>query len=222
MADQPNPIAEDVGEALHPKISMGARLRRYFLTGIVVTAPIAITLWVTIWFLHYIDGVVTSLIPPEYNINHILPFEIPGMGLVIAVVFFIVVGWFARNFLGKLIIRASEFIVGRMPIISTVYNALKQVLDMTIGDQSKAFRDVVLFQYPRIGIWSMGFVTGTTRGDVQKVADGEVMNVYIPGTPTTAGCLLFIPKKDLTYLSMTIEEAVKLIVSGGIITPPAR
>lgn len=200
-----------------------ARLRRYFFTGIVVTVPITVTLWSAWWFLNFVDTLVAKLIPAELNPNNYLPFEVPGLGLILTIVFFILIGWFARNFLGRMIIRASEFIVGRMPILNTVYNALKQVFEMTIGTQSTAFREVVLFQYPHPNSWTIGFVTGVTPGEIQSVGGGsEVLNIYIPVTPTTAGFVVFVPKKDVIYLSMSVEEAVKLIASGGIITPPAK
>ncbi len=224
MGNHPdNRIADDVEDALQQKGDVGARLRRYFFTGIVVTAPIVITLWTTWWVLTFIDTTVAQLVPAEYNPNNYLPFSIPGIGLVVAVTFFILVGWFARNFLGRMIIRVSEYIVGRMPLVNTVYNAIKQVFEMTIGTQSTAFREVVLFQYPQANSWTIGFVTGVAPAEIQVIGQGsEVMNVYSPVTPTTAGFVVFIAKKDLIYLSMTVEDAIKLLASGGIITPPVK
>ncbi len=216
-------IADDIQDMVNPKIGMAARLRRYFFTGIVVTVPITITLWSAWWFLNFVDEFIAKLIPRELNPNTYLPFEVPGVGLIITVIFFTVIGFFARNFIGRMIIRMSEFVVLRMPIVNTIYNALKQVLDMTIGDHSRAFRDVVLFQYGSANSWTIGFVTGTAPEEIQSIGGGsEVLNVYSPVTPTTAGFVVFIPKKDVIYLSMSVEEAVKLIASGGIITPPAR
>lgn len=208
-------------DAAQTKVGIGARIRRNFLTGIVVTAPIVITLWTTWWVLTFIDKAVTKILPAELNPNALLPFSIPGIGLIIAVTFFITVGWFARNFLGRMIIRFSEYIVARMPIVNTMYNAIKQVFELTMGAHSKAFRDVVLFQYPHPNSWTIGFVTGVTQGEIQSVGGGsEVLNIYIPVTPTTAGFVVFVPKKDVIYLSMSVEDAVKLIASGGIVTPP--
>lgn len=218
-----NPIAEDVEDALQEKGGWGARLRRYFFTGIVVTVPLTITMWSAWWFLKSVDALVAQIIPAEFNPNTYLPFSIPGLGLIITIVFFTVAGFAARNILGRLLIRASEFIVLRMPIIKTIYNAIKQVLVMTIGDQSKAFREVVLFQYPHAGSWTIGFVTGVTPGEIQSVGDGsEVLNIYSPVTPTTAGFVVFIAKKDVIYLSMSVEDAVKLLASGGIIVPSEK
>ena len=214
-------IFDSTGDPLHPKSdNFGARVRRYFFTGIVVTVPITITLWSAWWFLNFVDNLVAQIIPEQWNPNSYLPFSIPGLGLILTVIFFIAIGFLARNFLGRLIIRASEFIVLRMPIVSTIYNALKQVLDMTIGEQSRAFREVVLFQYPHPNSWTIGFVTGVTPGEIQTVGQGgEVLNIYCPVTPTTAGFVVFIPRKDVMPLSMTVEDAVKLLASGGIITP---
>ncbi len=216
-------IAQDVEDIVDPKAGIGARLRRYFFTGIVVTVPITITLWSAWWFLNFIDKLMAEIIPPEFNPNTYLPFSIPGLGLIITVVFFTLVGFSARNFVGRLIIRATEFVVGRMPIVRTVYHALKQVFEMTIGAQSTAFRDVVMFQFPHPGSWTIGFVTGVAPAEMQVVGGGsEVLNIYSPVTPTTAGFVVFVPKKDVIYLTMSVEEAVKLIASGGIIVPPEK
>lgn len=200
-----------------------AHIRGYFLTGVLVTAPLAITIWVTLWFLDFVDKNVTSLIPPRYNPDFYLPFQIPGLGLVIAIVFFITIGWFARNYFGRVMIRISEYILDKMPIVRTIYGALKQIFETVMASQSQAFREVVMFEYPRKGIWVMGFVTGTTKGEVQSLTDTEVVNVFLPTTPNpTSGFLLFVPKKDLIFMKMSVEEAIKMVVSGGIITPPER
>jgi len=134
--------------------------------------------------------------------------------------FFILVGWFARNFFGRLIIRISEYIVDRMPVISKVYSAIKQIFETIMATQSQAFREVVMMEYPRKGVWSIGFVTGVTKGEVQEHTAEETINVFVPTTPNpTSGYLLFVPKKELKYLDMSVEEGVKLVVSAGIITP---
>jgi len=219
-----NPIADLADETLvNNQKGFAARMRQYFFTGIIVTAPITITILVTLWLLKVIDTTVAGFIPPQYNPNNLLPFELPGLGLVVSAIFFIMVGWMARNFLGRVIIKWSEYIVVRMPVVNTIYNTVKQVVETTMGTGSQAFREVVLFEYPRKECWTVGFVTGTTKGEIQHITDTEVVNVYIPTTPNpTSGFLLFIPKKDLIYVSMTPEDAIKLIVSGGIITPPEK
>lgn len=206
----------------HGKGLMG-RLRTYFIAGILVTAPIAITIYLTWSFLLFVDTNVSRLIPPHYNPNYYLPFSVPGLGLVIAVAFFITAGWLARNFLGRIVIRVSEYILDKMPIVRTIYGALKQIFETVMARQSQAFRDVVMFEYPRKDVWVLGFVTGITRGEVQRLTDTEVVNVFLPTTPNpTSGFLLFVPKKDLIFMKMSVEEAIKMVVSGGIITPPYR
>lgn len=225
MSQEPhNDIAEDIDDLAHGgKLGLFARLRRYFFTGIVVTAPGVITLYVTWWFLKFVDTSVARLLPPQYNPNTYLPVYLPGVGLVITVTVLILVGWFARNYVGRIFIRASEYVVERMPVVNTMYNALKQVFETTMGSQSKAFREVVLFEYPRAGSWTLGFVTGVTKGEIQTLTQDEVVNVYVPTTPNpTSGFLLFLPKKDLIYISMSTEDAIKLIVSGGIVAPAEK
>lgn len=131
------------------------------------------------------------------------------------------VGWFAKNFLGRLIINISENIVHRLPVIRAVYKAIKQIFETVMTSQSQAFREVVMFEYPRQGSWALGFVTGVTKGEVQRLTDTEVVNVFLPTTPNpTSGYLLFLPRKDLVFMKMSVEEGIKMIVSGGIITPP--
>jgi uncharacterized membrane protein len=201
--------------------SVFAKLRAYFLTGILVTAPIAITLYATWFLLRLIDTQVRSLIPEEY----LHGVAVPGMGLLIAVSFFILVGWLAKNILGRIIIQVSEYALDRMPIIRKVYSALKQVFETVMGSQSQAFREVVMYEFPGKGIWALGFVTGVTQGAVQNLlADGdEIVNVFFPaGMNPTSGFVFMIPRKSLIALpDMTTEDAFKLIISGGILTPPA-
>lgn len=198
-----------------------ARLRRYLLTGIVVTAPISITVYLTYIFLTFVDKHVARIIPEALHQEYYSGSAIPGLGLIVAVMFFIIIGWFATNFMGRFIIRLYEYVLDRMPVISKVYGAIKQIFETIMASQSSAFREAVMLEYPRKGVWSIGFVTGTTEGEVQEATAQETINVFVPTTPNpTSGYLLFVPKKELKYLDMTVEEAVKLVVSAGIITPP--
>jgi uncharacterized membrane protein len=196
-------------------------LRGYFLAGILVTAPISITVYLTWNFLQFVDSKVAHLIPDIYNPSSYLPFSLPGIGLIAVVIFFIMVGWFTKNFFGKLLVNMSETVVDRVPVISKIYSALKQIFETIMATQSQAFREVVMLEYPRKGVWSIGFVTGTTEGEVQRTTAEETMNVFVPTTPNpTSGYLLFVPRKELRFMDMTVEEAAKLIVSAGIIVPP--
>ena len=199
--------------------SLFSRLRAYFFAGILVTAPVAITVYLTYVFLRFMDSHVTDLLPPAYHPHT----TIPGIGLVIAVAFFILVGWLTRNVIGRVVVWLSDYLFARMPVIRIIYGALKQIFETLMTSQSSAFREVVLFEYPRPGMWAVGFVTGTVKGRVQTLSDSEIVNVFRPFTPNpTSGFLLLIPRKDLIVLNMTVEEAIKLVVSGGIITPPER
>lgn len=205
------------------KVSFLSRIRGYLLAGILVTAPISITVYLTYIFLSVVDTQVAKILPAQWYEALYGRTTIPGVGLVIALTFFTVVGWFARNFFGRLTIRFSEYIVDRVPLIRTLYGAIKQIFETIMASSSQAFREVVMLEYPRRGIWSIGFVTGKTEGEVQRVTNEETINVFVPTTPNpTSGYLLFVPKKELIYLDMSVEEGVKLVVSAGIITPPDR
>tara|TARA_R110001592_G_scaffold79054_5_gene236814 strand:- start:32834 stop:33547 length:714 start_codon:yes stop_codon:yes gene_type:complete len=199
------------------------RLRRYFLTGILVTAPISITIYLTYIFLTFVDSKVGRFLPEEWYDALYGHTTIPGLGLVIVIAVFIVIGWLATNFLGRIFIRLSEYIVDQMPVVRTLYSAIKQIFETIMASQSNAFREVVMLEYPRRGVWSIGFVTGTSEGEVQKLTAQETVNVFVPTTPNpTSGYLLFVPKTELKYLEMSVEEGVKLVVSAGIITPAEK
>ncbi|MGH1455599.1 MAG: DUF502 domain-containing protein [Alphaproteobacteria bacterium] len=222
MNDQPPKSVDDVIQMDDASSARGpvARLRGYFLAGIVVTAPISLTIYLTYIFLTFVDSKVVLLLPEDWYEALYGRTFFPGIGLIIAVTAFIVIGWFATNFLGRLVIRVSEYFVDRMPVIRTLYGAIKQIFETIMATQSTAFREVVMMEYPRKGVWSIGFVTGVTQGEVQEMTKQETVNVFVPTTPNpTSGYLLFVPKKELKYLDMSVEEGVKLVVSAGIITP---
>jgi uncharacterized membrane protein len=205
------------------KVSFLHRLRNWFFTGIVVTAPLGITILVAWEFIGLIDGWVTPLIPRRYNPGTYLPFDIPGLGLVVAIAALTVIGALTASVAGRLLVRFGEGIVARMPVIRAVYGALKQIFETVLAQSSKSFREVVLVEYPRRGIWAIAFVTGRTEGEVQNLTEEELVNVFLPTTPNpTSGFLLFVPRTSLYTLNMTIEEGIKLVISGGIVTPPDR
>lgn len=203
-----------------PKVSLFARLRTYFLTGIVVTAPIAITIYLTYVFVSFVDANVTPLVPVKYNPETYLPFSIPGLGLFIAVFVLVLIGFLTANYLGRAFLVFGERIVGRMPIVRSIYNALKQIMETVLAQSSTSFRDVVLLEYPRKGIWAVAFVTSRAKGEVNATKDEDMISIFMPTTPNpTSGFLLFVPKSDLKYLDMTVEEGVKLVISAGMIWP---
>jgi len=204
-------------------IGLMARFRRYFFTGILVTAPISITIYLTYIFLSFVDSKVVHLLPADWYEAIYPKTTIPGLGLVMVIAGFILIGWFATNFLGRLFIRLSEYIVDRMPVIRTLHSAIKQIFETIMASQSSAFREVIMLEYPRKGVWSIGFVTGVTQGEVQSHTAQETVNVFVPTTPNpTSGYLLFVPRKEIKYLEMSVEEGVKLVVSAGIIAPPEK
>jgi uncharacterized membrane protein len=197
-----------------------ARLRAYFLTGVIVTAPIAITLFLVWQFVSFLDGQVQAVLPTRYNPETYLPFSVPGIGLLLMLGFLTFVGMMAAGIAGRTLVAMGERLLSRMPVIRSVYGTLKQIFETVLAQSSRSFREVVLIEYPRHGIGAIGFVTGPTQGEVQDRADDELVNVFLPTTPNpTSGFLLFVPKKDIVHLDMTIEEGIKLVISGGIVTP---
>jgi uncharacterized membrane protein len=199
---------------------MWGRTRGYFLAGLLVVAPVGITFWLSWLVLNFIDDRVTPLIPAAYNPNTYVPFGIPGLGVLVLLLFITFVGALTRLLLGRWIVHGGEHLLSRMPVVRSIYSATKQVVETVLAHQSDAFRQAVLFEYPRRGSWAIGFVTGKTIGEVQNVTEDEVVNVFLPTTPNpTSGYLLFLPRRELIPLSMSVEDAIKMIISGGIVTP---
>ncbi len=205
----------------HHRSGLWGRLRGYFLAGVLVVAPVGITLWLSWLVLTFIDARVTPLIPAAYMHNTYVPFGIPGLGVLVLIFFITLTGALTRLLLGRWIVHGGEHLVSRMPVVRSVYSATKQIVETVLAHQSEAFRQAVLFEYPRRGSWAIGFVTGKTIGEVQNVTEDEVVNVFLPTTPNpTSGYLLFLPRRELVVLSMTVEDAIKMVISGGIVTPP--
>ena len=202
------------------QVSFGTRLRNYFLAGILVTAPAGITFWLTWRVITFIDDRVTPMIPPQWNPESYLPFGLPGLGLIVALLFLMLVGFLAAGYLGRLVMGTGERIVAQVPVVRSVYSWTKQVFETVLSQSSAAFSEVVLIEYPRRGCWAVGFITGETLGEVQSLTTATVYNVFIPATPNpTTGFLLFVPREDVHHLDLTVEEGIKLVISGGIVVP---
>lgn len=200
-----------------------ARLRAYFFAGILITAPISITFYIAWLIIHFIDGQVAALLPYDYNPNNYLPFSLPGLGLVIVIIVLTLIGWTTAGLLGRLFLRISEAILRRMPVVRSIYSWVKQIFETVFHERASPFRDVVLIEFPRKGLWRIGFVTGRTPGKTQEVVPGGLVNVFLPSTANAAsGFLVLVPPDDVVRLDLTTEEALKLIVSGGIAVPPER
>ena len=185
------------------------RLRAYFLAGVLITAPLGITIYVAVVFIAFIDNSVIPLIPEHY-----LPYRIPGLGLITIQARLI-------KMLGGSI--TPRRILNRMPIIRSVYGAIKQIFETVLAQQSRAFREVVLVEFPRREAWTIGFVTARTQGEIARLMPNDLLTLYVPTTPNvTGGYMLFVPRKDVVPLSMSVEDAWKLVISIGIVTPPDR
>ena len=212
--------AELEAEQRLKKAGVLGRLRNYFFTGTLVTAPVAITVWLTWEVISYIDGKVTPLIPPAWNPETYLPFGVPGLGLIVIFVSLTLIGFFTAGFVGRMIIRTGERVMNGLPVVRGIYSALKQIFETVFKKQSNAFREVVLIEYPRAESWAIGFITGSTAEQVQEGVPSGALNIFLPTTPNpTSGFLLFIPKTATRKLSMTVEEGLKMVISGGIVTP---
>ncbi len=209
------------GNVKKVKIGLGAKLRGYFIAGVLVTAPITITFYLALAFINFVDRQVTPLIPEKYNPENYLPFTTPGLGVLVIIIVMIIIGALTAGLLGRMIQRTAELMLARMPVIRNIYSAVKQILETVLAQQSKAFSKAVLVEYPRRGIWAIAFITGRTEGEVQNLTEEEVINIFLPTTPNpTSGFLLFIPKEELVMLSMSVEDAIKMVISGGLVTPP--
>lgn len=209
-----------------PRPGFFQRLRNNFLTGIVVVAPFGITVYITWTIVDYIDSTVlprvVPLIPEQYRPENLLPFYLPGLGVIIFVIFLIFIGSFTKNFFGREILKIGERWVERMPVVRSLYNGLKQIAETIFTQSSNSFEKACLVEYPRKGIWAVAFVSTSAKGEIpQKAANGgEMMSVFLPTTPNpTSGFLLFVPKEDVVYLDMTVEEAAKLVISAGLVNP---
>ena len=189
--------------------------------------PLTITFALAWWMIGIVDDYVVPLIPDGWNPDQYLretvglEVGLPGLGVIVLLVVITLIGALTAGIVGRMVVNLGERILARMPVVRNVYSAVKQILETVLADHSAAFREAVLVEYPRRGIWAIAFITGRTEGEVQNVTEEECINIFLPTTPNpTSGYLLFVPKKDLVALSMTVEEAIKMVISGGIITPP--
>ena len=193
------------------RISFIARLRNYFITGIVVLVPIGITLYLTTFFI----SISSKLIPPGINPNNYLPFAIPGLEILLSVIFITLIGGLSLSFIGKKFLQLFNDLLKKIPILRTIYSAIGQMTE-TFAPKKGSKKSVVLIQYPRKGSWAVGFATKENKGEISKKTNTELVNVFVPTTPNpTSGFLLMFPKSEIVYLDMTFEEASKFIVSAG-------
>jgi len=197
------------------KRSIFARIRNYFIAGVVVLIPIGITIYLTF----FIISVSSKIIPKEINPNHYLPYNVPGVEILIAIFLITFIGWLSLSFLGKKMLTLFNNILKKIPILRTIYSAIGQMTE-TFTKSGKEKKNVVLVEYPRKGSWAVGFATRDNSGEISNKTNKKLVNVFVPTTPNpTSGFLLMFPKEEVIYLDMTFEEASKFIVSAGTSNP---
>lgn len=213
------PAPEDSGPAKRPRRTLGARLRGYLLAGILITAPFAITFYIAWEFIGLVDQNVIGLLPNEWQPDRYLRFGLPGVGLIVVILFLMLVGWLAAGYVGRVALRIGEKAMQRMPVMRSIYNAAKQILESVMGNQSRAFRQVVLVEFPRKDIWTIAFITGEPIKGLRRHLPEESVGVMVPTSPNpTSGYFLFVKKSDLVFLDISVEEGMKQVISMGMAT----
>ncbi|MFK7877814.1 MAG: DUF502 domain-containing protein [Paracoccaceae bacterium] len=212
-----------------------AGLRASFLTGLVVVAPVGLTIWLIWTVVGWIDGFVLPLVPDTWQPDTLiqdwfgLPREVQinirGIGVVIFLIFTIMIGWMAKGLIGRSMIRFAESLVERTPVVRSIYSGIKQISETVFAQSDRNFEKACLIEYPRKGIWAIGFISTTAKGEIAQKTnrDGSMVSVFVPTTPNpTSGFLLFFPKEDVKELDMSIEDAAKLVISAGLVYPNAK
>ena len=196
------------------------RMKTYLFTGILVTAPVGMTFYIAYNLIIYIDKWSNAIVPQKFRFSEYLKIEVPGLGVAVILTALILIGMFTTGYVGRFFVRLGERILSKMPFISSVYNLLKQVFETFFSGKKQSFNQVVLLEYPRKGVWVLGFVSSKTDGEIGKKIDGKVLNVFVPTTPNpTSGFLIFVPEKDVIKLKMSVEDGLKLVISCGIVVP---
>ena len=212
-------------EEPHRRPGLLARLRGSFLTGLVVIAPVGLTIWLLLTVIGWIDGFVLPLVPQTMRPEQYIGINLRGVGLIIFLLFTIVVGWIAKGIIGRSLIGFAESLVQRMPVVRSVYSGIKQISETVFAQSERSFEKACLIQYPRKDIWAIGFISTDARGEVSARAEtaDELVSVFVPTTPNpTSGFLLFFPRSDVIELDMTIEDAAKLVISAGLVYPNGK
>ena len=195
-------------------------LRNSFLTGVVIATPVGVTLFLIITFVGFVDSRVKPLIPANYNPETYLPFAIPGLGVLIAVFLLTVVGALTANIFGRTLLNLGERALDAVPLVRNVYGALKQLMETVISGQQNSFKEVVLVEYPMKGLYAVAFVSAEGRGPVKDKIGSDVIGIFVPTTPNpTSGFLLYTPRANTIPIDLSVEEAAKLIISFGLVTP---
>lgn len=198
-------------------------IRARFFAGVVIGAPIAITVIVTIWLIDFIDKHVKPLIPPAWNPETYTPFAIPGLGVVVVVLVLILLGTLGTNLIGRFMIRSGERIMSSVPYVRVVYKLLRQITDTVANQGSNSFKEACLVEFPKPGTWALGFLAGGARGEIARQLGPDMLSVFVATTPNpTSGFLVFVPASQVKRLSMSVEDGAKLIISGGLVVPEEK
>jgi uncharacterized membrane protein len=202
---------------------LATRLRNYFLTGLIICAPLAITAWITWSFILWADSWVKPYLPFDYNPDNFLPYPVPGFGLLTALMLITLVGFFTANLIGKSIVGFGESLLVRTPLVRPIYKGLKQIFQTVLQDQSNSFKRAGLIEYPSPGLWSLVFIATDAKGEIAvKFTERglDMVTVFLPPTPVpTAGFLIFVAREKIVMLDMSPEDAAKLLISGGLVSP---
>lgn len=207
------------------KPGLFSSLRASFLTGLVVISPIGLTVWLIWTVIGWVDGFVLPLVPYWFQPEKYIGINLRGIGVIFFFLFTIMVGWIAKGLIGRSLIAWAEGLVDRMPIVRSIYNGLKQIAETVFAQQETSFDKACLIEYPRRGIWAVGFISIDAKGEVNRSAGGseQLTSVFVPTTPNpTSGFLLFFPKSDIIELDMSVEDAAKLVISAGLVYPPEQ
>ena len=212
-----------------------ARLRASFLTGLVVIAPVGLTIWLVWSVVGWIDGFVLPLVPGTYQPDKLIQtylgldpsvqINVRGVGVIIFLLFTIITGWLAKGLIGRSLIRYAENLVERTPVVRSIYSGIKQISETVFAQKDRSFETACLIEYPRKGIWAIGFISTTAKGEISQRAgnSGALLSVFVPTTPNpTSGFLLFFPAEDVIELDMTVEDAAKLVISAGLVYPNGK
>jgi uncharacterized membrane protein len=217
------------------KGSLFGRLRASFLTGLVVIAPVGLTIWLIWTVVGWIDGMVLPFVPRAYHPDRMIQdffglardsqINVRGIGVIIFLVFTIIVGWMAKGLIGRSVLRFGESLVERTPVVRSIYSGIKQISETVFAQSERSFEKACLVEYPRRGIWAIGFVSTTAKGEITRHAGNQngLMSVFLPTTPNpTSGFLLFVPAEEVIELDMSVEDAAKLVISAGLVYPNSK
>ena len=204
-----------------PHTGIAGRIRNYFLTGLIVAGPLAITVWLVWSFTNWVDGLVRPFIPPAYRPETYLPWPIPGTGLVIALVALTLLGFLTANLVGRTLVELGEDLLSRMPIVRPIYKTMKQIFETLFSKTGSSFRKVALVEFPAPGMWSLVFLSQPPSGDlVRKLPEGEHVSAFMPCTPNpTTGFFFYVKRSDLIELDISVENAMTLLISAGMVQP---